>query len=277
MNTMAETRNPAYDFCLQDERCDCSKCAAKSGPVAESPPDQELRESVSRLERCQKDAEKKRAAYDAWGRDSDKLCETLAREEALILTYRSMIDAAHDRCSTAHQEYSDRWGPEAVAKVHREYTGCAESLTDARLEVEQAYARFGRVHLESKLAQKLRERLANMERGIGGGGLSSAAAAAAGPRGQLGPEAPAKAMMAGWLSSSTAVTDSAGDDVSTLPPSEVSPSLSRRKRRAAEWKSGNGRRDHQTATGGAPMKQGAPTKRDTISRGRGSRYQPYRR
>ncbi|KAK2051966.1 hypothetical protein LY76DRAFT_650894 [Colletotrichum caudatum] len=253
--------------------CDCGKCAAKSEPVAEFSPDQGLREAISRLRRCQKNAKKKRAAFDAWGRDSENIREKLAREESLILTCRSMIDAAHDRCFTAHEEHYDRWGHGVIANVHAEYVDRIESLSDARLELQQAHARFGRVHLESKLNPGLRERFANTvgsipipKREIGGGESSAAAA--------------------------TAVTGSAGDDVSTLPPSEsdgksvmdgsegpseVSPSAPRRKRRAAKWTSWSGRRDHQTAAGGAPMKQGAPTKRNRKPRGPGSRYRPYRR
>ncbi|KAK2044249.1 hypothetical protein LZ31DRAFT_542066 [Colletotrichum somersetense] len=161
--------------------CNCSGCAAESEPTAELPPDEELREAISRLRRCQKDAKKKQAALDAWGRDSENLCEKLAREESLIRNCRSLIDAAYDGCFTAHKEHCDRWGHEAIAKVHTEYLACTKSLTDARLELQQAHARSGRVHLESKLTPELRGRFANMtglipipERRIGGGKSSAA-------------------------------------------------------------------------------------------------------
>ncbi|KAK1584933.1 uncharacterized protein LY79DRAFT_279716 [Colletotrichum navitas] len=245
---------------------------------------------------CLKDAEKKFAAVDAWKRDSTRLCERLAEEKAVIRSLRAAIDAAHDRCFAAQKEHAARWSNAELKRLKQDMIALTGPLTEARIEVRMAHRNWARIRPAPKPTPALLECLKDFmeptatpepelterghreERGFQGWNAET-------------PRDCGAAAVEGWLSSSTALTDSVEDGSSISGSvtdgtsvtdgseglSDGSPCPPQRRGRAGQRKSPNNQRRCLLATADARKKHGAPTKRQQKSRGRGSRYQPYRR
>ncbi|KAK1992791.1 hypothetical protein LX36DRAFT_752772 [Colletotrichum falcatum] len=287
----------------------------------------DLRIAISEMRRTREEADRNRAAFDACGRDAERLCETLAREEEYIGNLRAEIGRAHDRCLAAQREYAARWGDPEDDRVRAAlgYASSAEALTDARLRLQKAHYSWAGGYYERALgipkglagrrppaAEELRgrggdgpgdesgedgtEQSEDKENKLPGRGHPALVPAHArlGMRAGGDRAAAAGEKVQDWLSSSTAVTNSADDDdgdydgspvsapaaggTSVTDGSQGSRSPSRGGRRPGERRSADrDRRRSPIAAGDVPDKYETPTRRQQTPRRRGSRHQPYRR